>query len=191
MESVEYRDIPGYPGYRVGSDGTFWTLRMRGPGSAMRSIWRQVMPNLQRHGYLTVGLEGRTKRFHRLVLLAFEGPCPEGMEALHRNGIRTDNRLENLRWGTHLENQSQRREHGTNRPGTQNNNAKLIEEDIPLIRQRRASGATMEAIAAEFGVCRTSIARVLNGVGWTRVAEVMAAQPKGLGNEQRQPAAGN
>lgn len=37
---------------------------------------------------------------HRLVLEAFVGPCPPGMEACHWNGIPGDNRLHNLRWDT-------------------------------------------------------------------------------------------
>lgn len=41
---------------------------------------------------------------HQIVLEAFCGPCPDGMEVLHGNGIRTDNRLSNLRYGTRSEN---------------------------------------------------------------------------------------
>lgn len=42
---------------------------------------------------------------HRLVLTTFVGPCPEGMECCHNNGVHGDNRLQNLRWDTHSENQ--------------------------------------------------------------------------------------
>lgn len=42
---------------------------------------------------------------HQIVLEAFCGPCPDGMEVLHGNGIRTDNRLSNLRYGTRSENE--------------------------------------------------------------------------------------
>jgi hypothetical protein len=52
------------------------------------------------------GQRKRTKRLvHRLVLEAFRGPEPEeGMVCRHLNGIRTDNRLVNLRWGSQREN---------------------------------------------------------------------------------------
>lgn len=46
----------------------------------------------------------RTIGVHRAVLAAFVGPCPEGAEVCHNNGIRDDNRLSNLRYGTHSEN---------------------------------------------------------------------------------------
>jgi hypothetical protein len=41
---------------------------------------------------------------HRLVLEAFVGPCPEGMEGLHWDDDKDNNRLSNLRWGTRTEN---------------------------------------------------------------------------------------
>ena len=50
---------------------------------------------------------------HRLVLKAFVGPCPSGMEACHNNGDRTDNRLVNLRWDTKSANAFDRVRHGT------------------------------------------------------------------------------
>ena len=52
-------------------------------------------------GHQHVVLEGKDDRtVHRLVLEAFVGPCPPGMEACHNNDIPSDNRLENLRWDT-------------------------------------------------------------------------------------------
>ena len=50
---------------------------------------------------------------HQIVLEAFCGPCPDGMEVLHGNGIRTDNRLSNLRYGTRSENNADSIRHGT------------------------------------------------------------------------------
>lgn len=52
------------------------------------------------------------KLIHRLVLEAFVGPCPTGMEGCHNNGDPTDNRLANLRWDTHAENQRDILRHG-------------------------------------------------------------------------------
>lgn len=53
-----------------------------------------------------------TTSVHRLVALAFIGPCPEGMEVLHINGEPDDNRLENLRYGTRAENVADTIRHG-------------------------------------------------------------------------------
>lgn len=65
------------------------------------------------HGYYVVNL-GRNNLHcvHELVALAFHGPKPPGMEVLHANGDRTDNRPENLSWGTHAANMQDRTRHG-------------------------------------------------------------------------------
>lgn len=69
------------------------------------------------HGYQTVSLCAGGKEYrkyvHRLVLEAFVGDCPEGMETRHLNGNRKDNRLENLQWGTVVENHHDKLQHGT------------------------------------------------------------------------------
>lgn len=63
-----------------------------------------------RDGYIQVMLKHRdrrqTKKVHRLVLEAFVGECPDGMESLHRNHRPSDNRIKNLTWGSHRQNMS-------------------------------------------------------------------------------------
>ena len=55
-------------------------------------------------GRLYVSLHKNGKRnnlyVHRLVLITFVGPCPEGMECCHKDDNPLNNRLENLRWDT-------------------------------------------------------------------------------------------
>lgn len=55
----------------------------------------------------------RQYRSHRLVMAAFVGPCPEGMEVCHNNGDPADNRLSNLRYGTSKDNSADMKLHGT------------------------------------------------------------------------------
>lgn len=50
---------------------------------------------------------------HRLVLLVFVGPCPDGMEACHGNDVPHDNRVENLRWDTRAANVADSVQNGT------------------------------------------------------------------------------
>lgn len=77
---------------------------------------KRLTPWVHQDGHLRVTIRREGRRMeaavHRLVLEAFVGPCPPGMEALHRNGDPTDNRLENLRWGTRSENNLDRQRHG-------------------------------------------------------------------------------
>jgi hypothetical protein len=53
------------------------------------------------------------RRIHRLVLEAFVGPCPIGMEGCHNDGDCSNNKLQNLRWDTHIANVLDSINHGT------------------------------------------------------------------------------
>lgn len=76
-----------------------------------------LAPALSRCGHLKVSLtqhnEAETRLVHQLVAQAFIGPRPTGMEVRHLNGIGTDNRVENLAYGSHQQNVRDRNEHGT------------------------------------------------------------------------------
>lgn len=101
--SEQWLPVPGSPGYEVSDQG-----RVRGPSGILHQGRMKV-------GYLRVSLGSRSARkpVHTLVLTAFVGPRPTGMEACHNNGDHTDNRLVNLRWDTRRENQRDRVRHGT------------------------------------------------------------------------------
>lgn len=66
------------------------------------------------HLYLDLTRNGRHRRrsVHQLVAETWHGPKPEGMGALHRNGIHSDNRPENLYWGTPAQNHWDAVRHG-------------------------------------------------------------------------------
>jgi hypothetical protein len=84
----EYRPIADWPGWEVSNLGN-----VRGPKGV-------VTLKPRKNGYIYV----RSRKVEYLVLEAFAGLRPEGLECCHGNDVRTDNRLENLRWGTHKEN---------------------------------------------------------------------------------------
>lgn len=71
-------------------------------------------------GYLFVNLYQAAKvktpvTVHRLVLEAFVGPRPDGMECRHLDGDPANNRLANLAWGSPVENASDRKRHQVER----------------------------------------------------------------------------
>lgn len=78
---------------------------MRRAGGRPLSVRGRILkPTADSDGYLHVGLcrdnRKRTRSVHLLVLEAFVGPCPEGLEGCHANDVKSDNRLTNLRWDT-------------------------------------------------------------------------------------------
>lgn len=172
-DAVEYRDIPGFPGYRVGSDGSVWSSsnrRKRSPGQELESVRPHV-----RNRYLCVGLYSARvhrqvkKPVHYLVLLAFTGERPCGCQVAHNNGNRLDNRAENLRWATPKENSGDKQQHGTLLFGRDNATAKLTNELAILIVSRFNNGEHQSNIAKDLNVAPATVRGVLTGKTWSHV----------------------
>lgn len=106
---------------------------------------------------------------HRLVLETFVGPCPEGMECRHRDGNKENNFLENLLWGTKLENARDKHKHGTTARGEKNGMSVLSNEDIVDIRQCRKLGLSLNVIARIFDVSKKTILNIIQGKIWRYV----------------------
>lgn len=116
--SVRYAEIPGFPFYRVGDDGSVWTCQKCGRGAGRPGRWRRKTPKRAGKGYLWVTLcNGDVRRHeyvHTLVLEAFVGPRPEGMEACHSPDRNPANcAATNLRWDTPSANNLDKIAHGT------------------------------------------------------------------------------
>lgn len=77
---------------RTDAQGCKRRLRVFSPSPM--DAWGHLGVKLRREGVV------RSFYVHRLVLEAFVGPCPSGMEGCHWNDVADDNRLPNLRWAT-------------------------------------------------------------------------------------------
>lgn len=167
QQSVVYRPIPGFPGYEVGSDGTVRSYRQRGR-NALSVTARIRRPEII-NGYWSVPLrnDGRQfqKRVHRLVLEAFVGPCPAGMEGCHNDGNPHNNHISNLRWDTKKSNMADQVQHGTRTRGEMRHNAKLTESQVAEIRARYLTEPA-RVLAVEFGVQKRTIECVARGQSW-------------------------
>lgn len=113
---VVWKKVVGWPDYEVSNTGHVRSLnRLSANGSKLRG--KRLAPNTSPagHQYVTLYREHvKTKRsIHRVVLEAFVGPRPDGMETCHGDGNPANNRVENLRWDTHSENTKDRVRHGT------------------------------------------------------------------------------
>lgn len=119
---TEWRSVSGYEGfYEVSSDGQVrGCQRTVGAANGKTKVItsKPLKPTVQQpSGHLHVSLYRERKRYHRAVhravLEAFVGPCPDGMEACHRDGNPANNSVENLYWGTRASNVADSLRHGT------------------------------------------------------------------------------
>jgi hypothetical protein len=118
------------------------------------------------HLHLRLGRGSPFMLVHRLVLSAFAGPCPEGMEACHYNGNPADNRLCNLRWDTRKANHADKVRHGRSARGERNFLAKLTTSDVQRIRDMNRNGVLGKDIARHFRVTPANISSILKGKTW-------------------------
>jgi HNH endonuclease/NUMOD4 motif len=102
----QWKTIDGWP-YEISNLGRVkrvapWSDRNRRHQTRIikpqKNTWGYVHVNLSKHGHRWV------VTVHRLVATAFMGSCPEGMEVNHKNGDKTDPRLDNLEYVTHSAN---------------------------------------------------------------------------------------
>lgn len=116
-----WRPVPGYEGtYEVSDFGRVRSLTrvVRRNDGRTRTIAGRILRCPKDDGGrrgLKLHADGEYKhaRVHRLVLEAFVGPCPDGMEGCHNDGDHSNNRLDNLRWDTRSENMLDQVRHGT------------------------------------------------------------------------------
>ena len=160
-----WRDIPGYEGaYQVSSLGRVRSLpRMISVYDSVRrisyarpcpgKILRQAVCDKAGHVSVHLGKYCRGIPVHQLVMLAFQGPPPPGMEAMHLNGNPVDNRPENLQYGTHSQNMIDMYRHGKGP-------LKLTPEEVRQIRFGLACGWSPKELAAVYGVSGTCIRRI-------------------------------
>jgi hypothetical protein len=102
-------------------------------------------------------------RPHKLVLEAFVGKAPKGMECCHNDGNQQNNRLENLRWDTHKSNIHDRIKHGTSNRGERCGNSKLTLEQVRAIRK---DDRLQRLIASDYGIVESMVSRIKNGIRW-------------------------
>lgn len=167
-----WKSIAGFEGlYEVSDQGRVRSLarviHLYGRFGRMSRSLPQKMLKPQKHdgGYakFTFWKNGVDyQRFlHTLVLTAFKGARPAGMQACHNNGDKADNRLANLRWDTPSANQLDRERHGTGRIGRRFTQRT---KDAATVARIRALGMRFNKteVARITGFSRTTVADVIN-----------------------------
>lgn len=178
--TISYRNVPNYPGYRIGNDGSVWSLWIGGRKARIGEVWRQLKSMVNSDGRHRVCLtkgKGLRRRFqvHRLVLEAFVGPCPPGMECCHWDGNPSNNHLSNLRWDTQAANKEDQRRHGTlGRPAGEDSAVSRLTEELvrEIMRLRMQEGLGCRRIVRRLGlepVLRSAVHAVCIGRTWNHV----------------------
>ena len=165
--TIEYRDVPGFAGYKVGNDGSLWSC------CRPKGAWKRLKDRLTNTGRMQAVLykkgmrNGFRMQLHRLVLSVFIGEPPNSMvEGCHNDGNPTNNHVRNLRWDTKIGNLADRVKHGTLCRGAKNPNVRLTEDDVIEITARLRDGDTMADIAKSFGVNSRTIFNINHGITW-------------------------
>jgi hypothetical protein len=153
---MDIREIPGFPGCYVSSDG--------------KTVLRTVRQHRGKNGYMFASLYGMNRRVHNLVAAAFIGPRPPGCpHTRHLDGCSTNNHYTNLAYGTAKENGADSSRHGVMPHGEAHADAKLTSAAVRRIRELREAGLPYAAIAKQFGVQESCAWKVAHRVSWKHV----------------------
>ena len=146
------KPIQGFEDYIIHEDGTVYS-----------HVSNKVLKPLVSCGYLKVMLYkekvGHQRYLHRLVALHFI-PNPDNLPCInHINGIRNDNRLENLEWCTHQHNMQHAWKTGLNRNTEKQRNAARISG-------KKVGGANRKlVINTETGIYYNSVQEAAKAIG--------------------------
>jgi hypothetical protein len=167
--------VAGYEGlYLVSDHGRILSLQKRAP-LLLRPGFSEKNP----HPRVVLCKDGipRTALVHRLVLEAFAGPCPPGMEGCHGDGDSGNNRLTNLRWDTPLANKHDALLHGTRARGERIGTGKLTAPDVREIRRQVGQGMSQGSVARLYGVDPSAVSRIVRHEVWAHVPDDEGGQP--------------
>lgn len=110
--------------------------------------------------------KGASVYIHHLVARAFIGPRPAKFEINHIDGNKANNHVGNLEYVTSSQNKKHGVAIGQYKVGEKNPSAKLLNSDIPIIKEMFKCGAEQKLIADVFQVSRSVISVICSGKSW-------------------------
>ena len=174
-DGIVLREITGYDGkYWASSSGHVYVYSVARVNAKRPTPFRMA-EYIRQAGYHCVTLIGKQKHkpvhVHVVVCAAWNGPKPSSSLCVrHLDGDKSNNRPDNLAWGTYAENEADKKRHGTAAVGAHQGSAKLTDEGVRIIRASIPFGLWNVNDAAQvFGVTRSTIRRIARGVGWQHV----------------------
>ena len=152
----EWRSVVGFDFYEVSNLGRVRSLDRPGHPGRIRKLSKA---NKHDRSTLSLYKDGAmaTRTVHILVLEAFVGPRPAGMEGCHNDGDANNCVLRNLRWDTPRGNAADKKKHGTELSADTIHNTKIFSNDLGRVLDLRANGVTLGAIGSWFGCSKQAV----------------------------------
>jgi hypothetical protein len=169
----EWRDIPNFEGYQVSSFGNVRGVdRLREGRSGLRvTRGKELKQTLNKKGYPEVRLRKQgchTRLVHKIVASAFLTKPEDCTQINHINGIKTDNRVNNLQWVTQSENQLHAYKLGLqpSRSGETNGRATLTNEKVTALKELYNSGKSAKEVSEIMNVNIYTVRQIISGRTW-------------------------
>lgn len=178
----EWKTIEGFENcYEISNLGRVKSLQRKAKKRNGQEIiiWEKILkPHKDTKGYLQVELKKEFKRkicvIHRLVAKAFIPNPKNKPQVNHINGIKTDNRVENLEWCSGSENVKHAIKNNLTHfnCGEDHPNSKLTNEEALFIKTHYKAHDKkygMRALMKMFNISSTPIYNIINEKGWKHI----------------------